>query len=299
MGLLHSKQSSWPLPKERPEKTPIIKTQLSEDLRQYLFSSLPSELDELLAAGFEKCEDYPDFPDHHYIEGYYHALRGHHNQKVESVHPKFAVDLDRQSAPKQFSAFCEAFRRANAPMFAALQESLERDRNSQTLADVLQRGGHFADLSVQIHWGEEVPADQGWHTDAANSFLHLALSLGGSRALHECRRSPKQTVVTAQTHWQQEGDAYLSSPATFPHSVEYPATEWSNRIVAVQCRLLLQRKELCPNASEMAEKKLLDQDPAGVTASIVNRYLESLHMEGRNLQIPSLAEVQAVEAEMN
>ena len=41
----------------------------------------------------------------------------------------------------------------------------------------------------------------------------------------------------------QPADVYVSSPWGFAHAVAYPDTQWEERVVAVQCRLLMTREE--------------------------------------------------------
>jgi hypothetical protein len=100
--------------------------------------------------------------------------------------------------------------------------------------------------STQVHYGQEVGASSvGWHADAPNSFLHLALSLRGTRALHSQLAAEADTprastdAATAAVHWLPQGCAYLSSPWAFVHGVQYPACSFEDRVVAVQCRFLL------------------------------------------------------------
>lgn len=283
-----------------PPAAPVLPRELSEDLRSVLLSSLPGDEQGLRALGFEDCVDHPQLPGHRYMEGYFHSLstRG----AVPSVHPRWGCELQRAAAPAALAAFCEAFRRANALDFAALQRELQASPSASLVAEILQREGHFADLSVQVHWGDAVPPEHvGWHVDAANSFLHMALSLQGRRALHARHRVSNGRISQQcavgpgddrEVFWQEPGSVYLSSPCCFPHAVEYPACGWQDRIVAVQCRLLLGEEELFGMTGSGASR--LDVDPKGGTAAIIFR-----HMAGRgaSLRVPSLDEVRAVMTE--
>jgi len=178
-------------PRPLPDAAPIVRGALPEDLRLLLLGSLPADENGLEAMGFDRLVDHPQRPGHRYMEGYFHALPGFHAQAVCAVHPREAREHQRPPAPEPRAAFCEAFRRANSRLFSGLQRELTSSRGggSAGLATVLQRSAHCADLSVQIHWGDEVPAeDISWHVDAANSFLHLAVGLHGARSLHAKRR---------------------------------------------------------------------------------------------------------------
>jgi len=273
------------------EEAPLLCAVLGDDLQRYLFECLPSDEDGLQGMGFEHCVDVKSLTGHRYMEGYFHAVAGHHEQAVPSIHPRWGCPLDRRPAPLQLSAFCDAFRQVNKEMLCSLQRTLERCiSKKQGLAPVMQRQACFADLAVQVHWGDEVPAEQAaWHIDAPNSFLHLALALQGRRALlAQRRKAPRvpgqpRNEVAAETLWQEPGAAYLSSPCCFPHAVQYPETTWEQRIVAVQCRLLLTHDELFA----MDRRQALDTDPHGDLAQAVFRHLSAVH-----LKIPSLAEVE-------
>jgi len=276
---------------ELVEEAPLLCAALGEDLQNYLFESLPSDGDDFERKGFEHCVDIKGLPGHRYMEGYFHAVPGHHGQTVPSIHPRWGYPMDRQPAPLQLLAFCAAFRQVNEEMLCSLQRALERISKRQGLAAVMQRQACFADLSVQVHWGDEVPAEQAaWHVDAPNSFLHLALGLQGRRALLAQRRKVPRVPGQprrqdgAETLWQEPGAVYLSTPCCFPHAVQYPETTWEKRIIAVQCRLLLTHDELFA-ADKM---QALDTDPHADLAQTIFH-----HLSTANLQIPSLVEVEA------
>lgn len=288
---------------EVPETAPILKASLSEEVRRLLLESFPSEEGSLRNIGCEDCVDHPACPDHKYMEGYFHAVANSFNSELDSIHPRLGCAFKRRPAPAPVFAFCEAFRRANAQLFEGLKQDLKTSRNAATLADVLESQRHVADLSVQVHWGDKVPAEHvAWHIDAPNSFLHLALSLSGTRALH-ARRHVTQGRVSQnclvghederEVLWQEQGDAYLSVPCCFPHAVEYPACDWRNRILAMQIRLFLNEEELFGMLGK--EHTALDVDPRGGTAAIVFRRL-TVHSK-LGLCIPDLADVQTVLSE--
>lgn len=174
---------------------------------------------------------------------------------------------------------------------------------AKALGHLLDHQMHCADLSIQVHWGDQVESgDVAWHIDGPNSFVHLALGLSGTRALHTRRRVKSGRVHQnclvgvddeREVMWQNEGGAYLASPCCFPHAVQYPSCDWENRIVAVQMRLFLTEDDLCGLMGR--EHSALDIDPQGGTAAIVFRHLAAKCSEG--LRMPSLEEVESVLAE--
>eukprot|EP00747_Dinoflagellata_sp_TGD_P164257 gnl/TRDRNA2_/TRDRNA2_183945_c0_seq1.p1 gnl/TRDRNA2_/TRDRNA2_183945_c0~~gnl/TRDRNA2_/TRDRNA2_183945_c0_seq1.p1 ORF type:complete len:328 (+),score=49.17 gnl/TRDRNA2_/TRDRNA2_183945_c0_seq1:18-1001(+) len=271
------------------DRVPVSVAKLPEDLRVVLAASLPQDEVALRAAGFQEWCDYPGCPGHRYFEGYYHALPGIEcNRPAASIHPRLGSDMMRPPAPPMLAAFSEAFRRVNEAELKKLMMALARCQEAAPLAEVLKRGAHFADLSVQVHWGDAVPAEHAaWHYDAANSFLHLALSLQGRRALHAHRGPASVRDKSSEIFWQEERDLYVSAPCSFVHAVEYPQADWDGRVVAVQCRLLLSADEL------FGAGRPIDTDRRGRTAAAVFRFLA----QGVPI-VPGLDEVNEVLAEM-
>eukprot|EP00927_Polykrikos_kofoidii_P039947 TRINITY_DN34229_c0_g1_i1.p1 TRINITY_DN34229_c0_g1~~TRINITY_DN34229_c0_g1_i1.p1 ORF type:complete len:295 (-),score=29.07 TRINITY_DN34229_c0_g1_i1:113-997(-) len=286
MGQKHGTSASQCAADEYLEP-PFHDAQLPEDLRKFLLDSLPADKQGLEQIGFESFVDYPSRPGHCYLEGYFHALPDFFGSLVPtSVHPRLFREFSRPPAPAALAAFCEAFRRANATCFEALERDLTKARSSSILASVLRRKAHFADLSVQIHWGDDVPStDVMWHIDACNSLLHLAIGLQGQRAL---LTRHVQHGENTEVRWQREGAVYVSSPACFPHAVEYPATDWAGRVVAVQCRLHLTNDELSGFHGGV------DADPKGMTAATIFKHLSATGC----IRMPGLQEVQAVQREL-
>ncbi|CAE8635904.1 unnamed protein product [Polarella glacialis] len=289
-----------------PESAPIIGGTLSEEVRLLLLEALPSDEAGFRLAGCEECVDHPACPGHKYMESYFHAVTNSFHTDVDSIHPRKGHPLSRRPAPAPLFAFCEAFRQVNMTLFSSLRSELKAFPNAGLLADVLDRQMHFADISLQVHWGDEVSAgDVAWHVDAPNSFLHLALGLSGTRALHT-----RNNIVKGRVHqnclvghederevlWQNQGEAYLSVPCCFPHAVEYPAFDWDSRIVAVQIRLLLSEDELFGMMGK--EHCALDVDPRGGTAAIVFRHLDIAARTGGGLSLPGMEDVHRVLAEL-
>ena len=104
---------------------------------------------------------------------------------------------------------------------------------------------HFADISVQIHWGSQISKPElFWHSDAENSLLHLGLSVKGSRLLHSMRAITSTGAVREVLAPQQAGAAYLASSTLMNHAPSYPATSFQERIIALQARFLYTTEEL-------------------------------------------------------
>merc|ERR1712007_202950 len=99
------------------------------------------------------------------------------------------------------------------------------------LRTVLKSGRAFADLSLQIHFGDGVgPEHLAWHTDAANSAVHMALSLRGSRNLWMKISPSSQSPAKERIEPQHPGDVYVGNPVSYVHGVEYPDAEWDGRV---------------------------------------------------------------------
>mmetsp|Transcript_22989 Transcript_22989/g.42301 ORF Transcript_22989/g.42301 Transcript_22989/m.42301 type:complete len:291 (-) Transcript_22989:68-940(-) len=287
MGVRQSSQEALlqtPL-EAKQSHVPLVPLMLEESLRELLAESFPDSEEALLGMGFQRWVDAHERDEHHYVEGYFHALTGNYGREVPSVHPRLGIDLMRRSAPLAIFAFCEAFRRINAPLFTALTKDL--GRKAAPLGRVFKRNAYLSDLAVQVHWGEAVSdKDMFWHVDAPNSFLHMAIGVQGSRTLHAKREL--QSAPQPDALRQAPGSVYLSVPCCFPHAVEYPATTWESRIIAVQCRLLLDHSEMFTPG--------LDIDPHAAGATCLFQHLAS--MGAGALQVPDLALVKSVMREI-
>jgi len=268
-----------------PDSAPIINGHLDEDLRCFLLAAVPETEEGLLDVGCERCVDHPECSGHQYIEGYFHSYNTTSN--VPSVHPRLGSELSRPAAPAALRAFCECIRRKNSKAWCTLEAELRKSTTAAPLAAVLERKSMFADLALQVHWGEEIAQRHvAWHIDAPNSFIHMAVGLQGERTLHARRRVVKGRVShncaigpsdDRDILPQAEGSIYVCSPCCFPHAVQYPAVDWSRRIVALQCRLHLTEDEIFG-----------DIDPKGGAASILFRHLTSI----APLLMPTLSDVQ-------
>eukprot|EP00658_Telonema_sp_P-2_P030424 TRINITY_DN22976_c0_g1_i2.p1 TRINITY_DN22976_c0_g1~~TRINITY_DN22976_c0_g1_i2.p1 ORF type:complete len:230 (+),score=48.02 TRINITY_DN22976_c0_g1_i2:85-774(+) len=150
---------------------------------------------------------------------------------------------------QELRVFLEAVRVVNAGLFGEMRERLEEQGcpASQLFAQCIAEGRHLADCAIQVHWGDAVPAESvGWHTDAPNSAVHMAISVFGKRVLHAELAGSEVAIDAAEKRAdaQTAGDVYVACPATFSHGVEYMAGEWSDRMVAIQCRFLLSFEEM-------------------------------------------------------
>lgn len=97
-----------------------------------------------------------------------------------------------------------------------------------------------------VHYGDaiEPPGRLGWHADAPNSLIHMAIALRGRRALHSKLCAAAGAEREHLVEWQEPGDVYVTSPTCFEHAVEYPACNHRDRVIAVQARLLVDEEEL-------------------------------------------------------
>jgi hypothetical protein len=136
-------------------------------------------------------------------------------------------------------AFFEAMRRVNAGLLVDIAARLDGVAGAAAalLAGMVRGGRAWSDLALQTHYGADEPGI--WHADAANSLLHLAVSVLGTRALlsvddgGHTRAAPRRATLPP-------GSVYCTSPALFRHAVEYAdAPNHGARILAVQARFLI------------------------------------------------------------
>lgn len=255
---------------------------LSDDLLDYLQHSSVCELaeEDLTSHGFDRCVDYPMLPDHIYYEGYFHTLA--QDGPVSSVHPRQGMQFDKPTADSRLRAFCEAVREVNSSVLAEAAKAVPSD---SILAAVFKRGWAFGDLALQVHYGTAVDEScVGWHMDAVNSALHMAVSLRGSRVLKSkltpaAPRKGERQTTQIQDSPQSAGDVYVSNPHSFVHGVEYPTSDWSSRVVACQIRLLMTEEEMFSSVSGKGSDAIA----------------HALAASGGRLRMPTLEEVLAAE----
>mmetsp|Transcript_12925 Transcript_12925/g.21115 ORF Transcript_12925/g.21115 Transcript_12925/m.21115 type:complete len:380 (+) Transcript_12925:122-1261(+) len=232
----------------------FIQHTLDSDLLSFLqsdpFFQTPEE--NLTKVGYSQAIDYPDLTGHIYYEGYYHGRATY--APYNSVHPRYGFDFDKPPASLRLTSFIEALRRVNSSwtdeMISALKNMSPGNPAAKGLVTVLEENRHFADLSSQIHFGDEVPGTRAlFHNDAPNSFIHVALSINGRRSLFwkgsndpdfaedvKVTDTPRGYITHEEK--QMPGSVYLSSPYIVSHGVGYRKSSWDDRIIAVQCRCL-------------------------------------------------------------
>ncbi|CAE7042276.1 DDX47 [Symbiodinium sp. CCMP2456] len=219
--------------------------QLSQEVLQHLFEDalcgdVSGDVQRMHDLGFAPCVDHPNLPGHHYLEGYFHTLPG--AEPFPSVNPRCGRDMLKPAASLRLRAFAEGVRRANSEFLARMAADCPED---SVLRRLLEQGRAFADLAVQIHWGEPVGQDDiAWHVDAPNSALHMAVSVHGHRSLKMKLRQPFELEPAIHEELQVPGDVYVGNPAAFEHGLEYPAATWETRTVAFQLRLLVNEAEM-------------------------------------------------------
>ena len=173
-------------------------------LEDPLCGDASGDLGHLYDLGFVRCVDHPSLPGHQYLEGYFHTLPS--AKPVRSVNPRLGLDMQKPAASLRLRAFAEGVRRANAEFL----EGMATDCQNSVLARLLQ-GRAFADLAVQIHWGDAVGSqDVAWHIDAPNSALHMAVSLHGRRTLQMKLRRPFDLETEIHGELQEPGDVYVA-----------------------------------------------------------------------------------------
>jgi hypothetical protein len=239
-----------------------------------------------LSHGFVRASDNPRNHGHIYFEGYAHAhFPTGASTPCNSMNPRTGRDYDKPAAPGPLLAFFEATRRANAELLADAAKRLDRvaGQAAALLANLVRGGRAWADLAIQTHYGTDEPGI--WHCDSANSLLHLAVSVRGTRALlsidddSHTRSAPRRSVLPP-------GSAYLTSKALFPHAVEYTnAPDHNERILAVQARFLTSLDEI--HVLEAARRGAAEEWEA-----IAEAFSAALAAAG-GLKLPSMVEVQA------
>lgn len=250
--------------------------------------------------GFFHCVDNHELPGHTYFEGYFHARAD--SEPIESMNPRYGHRMKKPAAPPFVRALLKAFKRKHASVFAGLAANLrlaqqQPDDSFGVIAGLIENDAHFADLAVQVHYGDEVgERNIGWHIDAANSLMHLSLTVRGQRYLCSQRSETAGGQVVEVREKQCVGDSgassYLASPCFFRHGVIYPQCKFDNRIIAVQCRFLFDS-----SATEHATVRSVRK--TAQWTRLATLIADALKSTGGPLTMPSLEEIQAALNEMS
>ncbi|KAL9186755.1 hypothetical protein ACHAXT_010475 [Thalassiosira profunda] len=245
----------------------MLRTRLDADLlhrllEEHLYSCREEELSKI--PGLDNRVNPPVYV----YEGYYHGLRTEGTVYSRNPNPLIGKDFDKPAAGRFTRAFYEAVREVNGEIFERLRKELlaastyDVTGNKDVcyvLAWWIQRGYHFGDLSVQIHYGKEnedkLASGRAWHTDAENSLLHLAVTLRGRRVLHSKRirgRENNSTLLRGQQlnameevlEEQTPGSVYLSSSTLMRHAPQFFDTDYDTRAIAIHARFLYTSEEV-------------------------------------------------------
>jgi len=168
----------------------------------------------------------------------------------------------------------------------------ELENATEVILRLLNTDSLFGDLAIQFHFGQQVAdKDLGWHTDSSNSILHMATAIHGRRALHSHRAKKHMDKEALEVvEWQNPGDIYLSSPALFMHSVEYPENpKWETRIIAIQSRFLVTYHDY----NCMRSTRFQGGIPWKMLLSLV-----SLSLSEAKFTVPTLAQIKQMEKEL-
>lgn len=270
-------------------------------LEEHLYSCSEEELN-----GIPELDNRVKAPVYVY-EGYYHSLPTSEDVYSRNPNPLIGKDFDKPAASPFTRAFYEAFRVVNEGVFDALTKHLlaassfnrtmEEDA-CYVLAKWIEKGFHFGDLSVQIHYGQgnekKLASGAAWHTDAENSLLHLAVTLRGSRVLHSRRAQPQVNSTLRRPgrpggqepmevlERQKPGDVYLSSSTLMRHAPRFFDTSFATRVIAIHARILYTSAEL-----DHFRRVRTRDSWRRLTAVLADT------LAAADLQIPSLAQVES------
>ena len=261
--------------------------ELVAKMAESLMCSEPEKL------GFVKCIDYPQLPDHVYYEGYFHSCPS--DGVVPSLNPRSGQTIDKQAAPNIIRAFFIAFKTKNFDALTSMKQEVKKLSYSPEIDALIDRllspelDFLGADLAAQIHFGEAVSeSNLGWHMDAFNSCFHIAVTLHGRRALYSRLSTSSggfnDSLMRAFIQNLSAGDVYISNPHNFSHAVRFPELEESERSIAIQARVLMDR-------DSYTQLRTLTSSSAGVEhwKSIQAAISETIR---GGFEMPSLQEVE-------
>lgn len=242
-------------------------------------------------------------------EGYYHGLISNQTFYSKNPNPLIGKDFDKPPASDFTRAFYEAFRVVNGEIFDTLTQNLYdastfhatgKEDVCRVLARWIEKGRHFGDLSIQIHYGDgnesKLTSGVAWHRDAENSLLHLAVTLRGERVLHSKRirrrdagannnslrppGKPREQQVEVLER-QKQGDVYLSSSTLVNHAPQFFDTDYASRVIAIHARILYTSAEV-NHFREIRTRQSWDK----LTSILANT------LAAADLRVPTLAQVE-------
>ena len=160
------------------------------------------------------------------------------------------------------------------------------------MKQLVEQGNMFSDVSIQVRYGTGVKYEHvNWHVDGFNSMLHMALSLKGKRKLY-AKKVEEDSSSNVYCNKQMPGDVYLSSPAAFMHAVGHNTFKRKDRIVAVQCRILMTTED---NENIHSECNMKPEDRFGKKALKMGerKALDNIAklLEEQTFALPTLKEI--------
>eukprot|EP00092_Neocalanus_flemingeri_P011347 GFUD01012227.1.p1 GENE.GFUD01012227.1~~GFUD01012227.1.p1 ORF type:complete len:310 (+),score=70.34 GFUD01012227.1:95-1024(+) len=205
--------------------------------------------EELLTIGFRQTADNPYLENHHYFEGYFHGQKENH--PIQSLNPRDGQKMEKPAAPARIRAFIQATQEKNQNILAKLPGCFHEN---SPMGNLFASGNALCDLAIQIRYGTGIVQDHlNWHVDTFNSMVHMGVALQGVRTLH-VRRVEDDGKITKHSKPQVPGDIYLSSPAAFKHAVGHETLQRNDRIVAIQCRVLMTVEDYANVHKEFTEE---------------------------------------------
>ena len=259
---IHDIEYGAPISENHNNRNPVVMIRMKMDpslydkfVNQPLFQcQYPKDM---VNYGMKFSVDYPKSKDtHFYYEGYFHAL-GNTSSPFWSRNPRSGQEFYKPPTTQFLRGFYESFGHVNHHIFLELksklyQSALSRQPNHPIndlcglISSWIDENLHFADLSVQVHYGSQIYKEQlFWHIDAENSLLHFGITVHGRRILHSKRAKVINGAVTEILEEQLPGDTYISSSALMNHAPEYPVSTWNaSRIIAIQSRFLYTTSQL-------------------------------------------------------
>ncbi|KAL7549340.1 hypothetical protein ACHAWF_012610 [Thalassiosira exigua] len=278
-------------------------------LEEHMFSCSETELNDI-----SELDNRVKVPVY-IFEGYYHSLPSNEAVYSKNPNPMIGKDFMKPAASPLLRAFFEAFRAVNSQIFDKLKQDLLQassfddssdsiEENSANPKDVcylfaewIDRGLHFGDLSIQIHYGQgnekKLKSGVAWHNDAENSLLHLAVTLRGNRVLHSKKVQSHLNGITSNLRHlnnqpaeilepQRPGDVYLSSSILMRHAPQFFQSEYSTRVIAIHARFLYTSAEV------NHFRAVRTNDSWRKLTNVLAKNLASAH-----LKVPNLAQVES------
>ena len=104
-------------------------------------------------------------------------------------------------------------------------------------------------VGADLGWLTNSEWEDQWHVDSFKSFIHLSVTLQGSRTVWTKTANTKSCDADEQevSHVMSAGSFYFTAPTGVKHNMEWPKSDWKDRSICIQFRTQVPCQRFRPN----------------------------------------------------